>query len=319
MAGVRFYATIKKHGKVETNNVGDDPDTKQRGGKKGTEGNSPETTKGNAQIFLNITYAKGVRFRYYTGLKVPWEFWNPKLQQTKSSRKYEQGSEVNGILRRLASEAERIAASYQNTGAKLTAEVFKREMDRFRNRGDEPETKLTFFQFFENMIQERKGNPDRFKPSSIKVYNTTFKKIVAFAQAKRRKVDFEHFNHSFFSEFTNYLFSEGFQPNYVHKITSTLKTFLKLADRRGISKDLIYKDDWLQVSRHESDAIYLSSEELEVLYHLDLSQNERLSKVRDLFLIGCHTGLRFSDFNNLKSSKIDEINGKPFIRGVIPI
>ena len=144
MAGVRFYATIKKHGKAEPNEAGDDPDLKQRGGKNGSESNSPETVKGNAQIFLNITYAKGIRFRYYTGLKVPIEYWSIKRQQTKTSRLYEQGSEVNGILRRLASEAERIVASYQNTGAKLTSEVFKREMDRFRNRGDgRPETQLT--------------------------------------------------------------------------------------------------------------------------------------------------------------------------------
>lgn len=314
MAGVRFYATIKKHGKAEITEAGDDPDLKQRGGKNGSESNNPETAKGNAQIFLNITYAKGVRFRYYTGLKVPIEFWSAKRQQTKTSRLYEQGSEVNGILRRLASEAERIVASYQNTGAKLTSEVFKREMDRFRNRGDGPETKLTFFQFFENMIQERKGNPEKYKPSSIKVYNTTFNKISEFAEKKRPKLDFEHFNHALFGEFTNFLLAKGFQPNYIHKITSTLKTFLKEADRRGVSKELIYKDDWLQISRHDSDAIYLNTEELEILYRLDLSQNERLDRVRDLFLIGCNTGLRFSDYSHLKLANIVEIKGIPCIR-----
>ena len=187
-------------------------------------------------------------------------------------------------------------------------------MDRFRNRGDGPEIKLTFFKFFENMIRERKGNPEKYKPSSIKVYNTTYNKIVAFAEAKRRKVDFEHFTHALFGEFTNFLFAEGFQPNYVHKITSTLKTFLKEADRRGVSKELIYKDDWLQVSRHDSDAIYLNPEELEILYQLDLSKNERLSRVRDLFLIGCHTGLRFSDYSQLKLANVVPINNKQYFR-----
>lgn len=314
MAGVRFYATIKKHGKAEINEASDDPDLKVGGSKNGSQSNSPETAKGLAQIFLNITYTKGVRFRYYTGLKVPIEYWSSKRQQTKTSRLYEQGSEVNGMLRRLASEAERIAAFYQNAGAKLTAEVFKREMDRFRNRGDEIESKLTFFQFFENMIQERKGNPQKYKPSSVKVYNTTFNKISEFAEEKRPKLDFEHFNHALFGEFTNFLLAKGFQPNYVHKITSTLKTFLKEADRRGVSKELVYKDDWLQVSRHDTDAIYLNSEELEILRRLDLSQNERLDRVRDLFLIGCNTGLRFSDYSHLKLANIVEIKGKPYMR-----
>lgn len=38
---------------------------------------------------------------------------------------------------------------------------------------------------------------------------------------------------------------------------------------------------------------------------LDLSKNERLEKVRDLFVIGCWTGLRFSDLSNLKDENID--------------
>lgn len=63
MACVRFCATIKKNGKAESKEVGDNPDLKQRGGKKGIESNS-ENTKGIAQIFMNLTYAKGIRFRY---------------------------------------------------------------------------------------------------------------------------------------------------------------------------------------------------------------------------------------------------------------
>ena len=33
---------------------------------------------------------------------------------------------------------------------------------------------------------------------------------------------------------------------------------------------------------------------------LDLSSDERLAKTRDLFLIGCYSGLRYSDYTKLQ-------------------
>jgi len=43
----------------------------------------------------------------------------------------------------------------------------------------------------------------------------------------------------------------------------------------------------------------LTIPEIEALYYLDLSNCERLERTRDAFIIGCYTGLRFSDFIRL--------------------
>jgi integrase len=56
----------------------------------------------------------------------------------------------------------------------------------------------------------------------------------------------------------------------------------------------------------ESESIYLNETELEKIYNLDLSENERLDRVRDLFLIGCWTGLRFSDWNKVTPENIKD-------------
>jgi integrase len=54
----------------------------------------------------------------------------------------------------------------------------------------------------------------------------------------------------------------------------------------------------------ESDNIYLNEEELNEIYSLDLSENPRLERTRDLFIVGCWTGLRFSDFTAIKKVNI---------------
>ncbi len=54
----------------------------------------------------------------------------------------------------------------------------------------------------------------------------------------------------------------------------------------------------------ETDAIYLTVQEIRTLYNLDLSAHPHLTRFRDLFVLGCFTGLRFSDFSNIKPEDI---------------
>ena len=41
-------------------------------------------------------------------------------------------------------------------------------------------------------------------------------------------------------------------------------------------------------------------DEIKKMYKLDLTENKRLERVRDLFVVGCRTGLRFSDLVNIR-------------------
>lgn len=63
----------------------------------------------------------------------------------------------------------------------------------------------------------------------------------------------------------------------------------------------------LQVDRFyevESDSIYLTKFEIQKMATVELDPS--LDKVRDLFIIACHTGLRFSDFSVLTKENIVE-------------
>lgn len=264
-----------------------------------------------SQIYLFYTYRKGERLRYFTGVTIPKDFWNEDAQRVKASRNFPQHIEINGFLNSLANEAVKIAFANGGGDLPLQSEQFKKALDIFRGRTEE-KGRVTFLQFFEQFIREREGNKEYAK-GSIVVYKTTLKKIQAFAKDTRRKVDFPDFDYSLFADLTNYLFSQDFGTNYVHKITSTLKTVLLEADRRELSPELNYKSDWLQVKKKEVPAIYLNEEELCILFQLDLSQYQRLDRIRDLFLIGCHTGLRFSDFTSIKPENLKTVNGRQVI------
>lgn len=267
-------------------------------------------------IFLVYSYPNkaGKRLRYFTGCSTPVSLWNDKEQCVRSSRLYPQHSEINAILSELAQNAEKICLGYRSKAKDLTVEQFKDELDLLRGKitGRPDDGNLTFEKYFDRFIAERSGNPE-YSRGSIVVYRNCLKHVQSFAEATRRKIDFEHFDYAFFADFTNYLFAKNFGKNYVHKITSTLKTVLREAEKREVSPLLKYKSDWIQVSREEPPKIYLTETELDKIASLDLDTNPRLGRVRDLFLLGCFTGLRYSDYGSLKPEHIVTKNGRQFI------
>ena len=57
----------------------------------------------------------------------------------------------------------------------------------------------------------------------------------------------------------------------------------------------------------ETENIYLNESELTAIYNLD-KLSKQLEKVRDMFLIGCYTGLRYSDLIRLTKDNITSDN-----------
>ena len=50
------------------------------------------------------------------------------------------------------------------------------------------------------------------------------------------------------------------------------------------------------------------------MYNLDLFDNHVLSVARDVFLAGCYTGQRYSDYSRIRKEQITEENGRKYIR-----
>ena len=69
-----------------------------------------------------------------------------------------------------------------------------------------------------------------------------------------------------------------------------------------------------KVLQKETDAIYLTEDEIDKIYKLDLKDNKRLEKVRDLFIIECNTGVRFEDLMHIEKENILEHSIKIKIR-----
>lgn len=90
----------------------------------------------------------------------------------------------------------------------------------------------------------------------------------------------------------------GLKLNTIGKTIKHLRGFIKDRVKRKIIASIDLTD--FRIPEEESDAIYLTHQEIAAIYQTDLSAYPHLTEYRDLFVLACLTGLRFSDFSTLK-------------------
>jgi len=170
---------------------------------------------------------------------------------------------------------------------------------------------LNIFQFIESFIQESEKNRlnsetgKRLSAGSIRIYNNTNKRLKEFQKYYNKPVDFDTIDLEFYDNWIDFL-SRKLQlcNNTVGRYTKTLKVFLNESVDREINTNLIFRNKRFKVLSEQTYSIYLNEKELEELFNLDLSNNKKYERVRDLFIVGCWTGLRFSDLTNILPENI---------------
>ena len=115
---------------------------------------------------------------------------------------------------------------------------------------------------------------------------------------------------------------KGLAVNTVGKTLKNLKIFLRDCSKKHIIDPIDTSD--FKVYQEEVENIYLTETEINSIYHLDLSDDTEREMIRDLFVLGCYTGLRYSDLCNIKPANIkgDFIHirqGKTMNHVVIPL
>jgi len=118
-------------------------------------------------------------------------------------------------------------------------------------------------------------------------------------------LDFDNIDLDFYYDFISFLEKKNLATNTIgHKIT-TLKTFLNAATERAINKNLAFKSSRFVAPKEESDQIYLTEKDINKIKNLDLSSNERLNKVQDIFIFSVNVGLRFGDVQKITKEMIN--------------
>ncbi|MCK0108218.1 site-specific integrase [Flavobacteriaceae bacterium S0825] len=249
-------------------------------------------------LFYNYKYK---RFKYSTGEKIHPKFWNKSSQRAKTSKQFPEYPEFNSRLDKIENGINNAFRKLLNDGIQPNNSYLKDALQIELSDNLLKPNKLTLFEFIENYIEESKLNKSI---GTIKVYKTTFKYLKEYAQ-KYKPLDFETITLEFYNHYLGFLKIEhNLSNNTLGKHIKTLKSFMNEATERGLNNNLEFKNKRFKTIREEADTVYLNIEELGKIEKLDLKASPRLERVRDLFLIGCYTGLRFSDFTQINPENI---------------
>lgn len=247
-------------------------------------------------IFLSFYY-DSKRIRVSTGEKVDPKHWNAEDYRVRKTHK--EAESINHSLDKIAEDYKKAYRTLKAENKKITNDAIKIQIDKTNNK---VRSNRTLFGFISEFIEKAEG---RVTHGTIKSYKTTEAVLNRFKLHKRKGFDFDDIDMNFYDHFFNFLSKElGYSANTVGKHIKNLKVFMNEANQRGVSNNLEFLKKGFKVPKEDIDNIYLTEDELLTIYNLDLKKNVRLDQARDLFIVGCYTGLRFSDFSQLKRENI---------------
>lgn len=276
--------------------------------------------KGNRKeylIYLQMKYG-GEKLVYFFGQHIEPGNWNKKKQRAKSnaSTTIDGKFYVNDLLDNLELECLKTYNELVKNGTPTPGSIRARLqafMDQDKLKQQESKTGLfnLIQKFVDNEIsyrgRQRQGN-------TTKTYKTTLNHLKEFAKNNKTVLDYDSINLDFYNQYVTYLRKHGLNVNSIGRDIKNIKTFMNEAVDMGFTNNLQFKHKKFAVGREDTEAVYLTWDEILKLYRHDFSDNKRLERVRDLFVFGCCVGLRFSDFSRIKPENIITYEGERFIR-----
>jgi len=264
-------------------------------------------SQSSSLILSYVTLKDGKRFVYSTGQKIPVRLWDKSYQvpiRTKSQKDQVIINTVTLRLDRIKTEYLKLNLQYQKEGRQLTKEQLKDEFDivfKGKQKKDTPnDLESCFTDFCEFKLKE-----GSWSKSTKERYILFLGLLNEYEKYKSKTIDIQEIDDSWITNFRHYCQTiKKHQVNTLGRNIGLLKTFLNFCLKKNYIDNPSFKE--AAVNREVTHQIALNKEEIEVVAQLDLSQNKRLERVRDVFLIGCYTGMRFSDFKRVKSSNISE-------------
>ena len=111
----------------------------------------------------------------------------------------------------------------------------------------------------------------------------------------KAKPTYNEIDYNLYINYLNHLDKKGYKPNMQGSFIKDLKAAMNEAYKRGLHTNIAYQR--FEKPSEQVTTIYLTSEEVDKIYNAELSGGLELA--RDLFILGCYTGLRFSDYSRL--------------------
>ena len=269
---------------------------------------------------------KYIPLKYSTGIKIHpslWNFEGNNKYRIKNTKKLDYAN-LNTDLENLEALVKQVYRKNKIASPSRLREILNMRLDKTIQ--DVISLNLYINKYFieiSNGIRlTNKGK--KYKDSTIKTFKGFISIFNKFQKHKNRKYDYNDITIDFYNDFTAFLTSLNYSPNTIGRHVKSIKIIMHEARNEGHHNNTEIDNKAFKVLTMKVENIYLTENELQRMYKLDLSKKPHLEQARDVFLVGCYTAQRFSDYsrinkNHLLNGYIELIQKKTQEKVIIPI
>ncbi|WP_298285958.1 phage integrase SAM-like domain-containing protein [uncultured Lutibacter sp.] len=273
--------------------------------------------KKQSLIYLYFNYGDK-RLKYSVGFKSCYAHWDFKKQRIKNISSLIDKDEINQKLNYFQDTLlERYGKLYEDFGDSVDNVMVKNELDIIvRKKGvvmDSKASSLTLTEICNKYLADKGSS---IAAVTSRAYSQAITQLIGYEAKNKITLTCEMIDLSFCNSFKEYLEDEDFRLRTIKKHFKTIKTFMNYAYSEGYTKSLKFKNNGFKLGNEVATEIYLSEKEIKEMHNIDLSKDPVLEHVRDVFLIGCYTGQRISDYNSLSKDDIVTVDNVQYFKFV---
>lgn len=262
----------------------------------------------------------GVSIFLYTGRSVETENWDKKKCFVKTYVGKNTTTLLNQRLKELEIDILTLLDRYKNGKPKMNFVELQSKLSALVDRPDRKadmtgkvqnihkETLNGFIdQFVEDCESGVRLSPKRqkLKPSSIGSYKTTKGYLMKFQEQSKKILTLKDFSQTDIDKFSDFLIiDEEFAMNTHAKSMMDLLQIIKYAVKLKKIPAAKLVELEFDTRREETDSIYLAENEILQLLEINEFDDQVHEHVRDVFVVGCFTAMRFSDYSTIDPSAI---------------
>ncbi len=269
--------------------------------------------KSKTRIIAKITDGRKFQIRLSTGFSVFPKHWSAKTKKVLSA-----DSHSVAINRGVEEFCERALSVYnlsKDENVIPDREYFKHRLEPTQNAVN-PNT--DFWNVFDYYLLENKTN---FSKSTVKKFKSLKVHLLGFELFRKIPLSFDTITTKVFAQLQSYFYEEvivtadehgkptrkGLNTQTTAKYLGTVKMFLNWAYLNKYNTNLEFKEFKIKQQPRTIKAV-LSDLDIQKLRDYQTEEKKYLLNVRDLLLLSCFTGLRFSDYSRLKLEHLQKDN-----------
>lgn len=181
-------------------------------------------------------------------------------------------------------------------------------------------------------------------PGTIKSYRGTLAQLEEYQKKRHKVIDFDNVTLDFYDDWRKFFLSKTdkngnprpYSPNTIGRHVKNLKTFMFAAEEMKLTTTNEFKSNRFSADSIDVENVYITEERLQELYEVDfedeqdvkrlmeLAPNEEerevikeqlarrtpklLNEAKDIFVVGCLTGQRVSDYKRINKTMFKKLS-----------